>query len=150
MHACFMVGNPGETKETLKKTLDFAKELKPDTVQFFPLMVYPGTDAYRWAKENGYLQTQDYSKWITEEGLHNCVISTPELSNHDLVKFCDEARRAFYLRPRYILSKVAQILTHPSESKRILKTSLIFFKYLFRGSHIASHESRATGHEPRI
>ncbi len=136
VHACFMVGNPGETKETLKKTLDFAKELKPDTVQFFPLMVYPGTEAYEWAKENGYLQTQDYSKWITEEGLHNCVISTPELSSDDLVKFCDEARRAFYLRPGYILSKVAQILTHPSESKRILKTSLIFFKYLFRGSQL--------------
>lgn len=136
VHACFMVGNPGETKETLRKTLDFAKKLKPDTVQFFPLMVYPGTDAYEWAKGKGYLQTQDYSRWITEEGLHNCVISTPELSSDDLVQFCDEARRAFYLRPGYILSKVAQILTHPSESKRILKTAAIFFKYLFRGSQL--------------
>jgi radical SAM superfamily enzyme YgiQ (UPF0313 family) len=134
VHACFMVGNPGETRETLKKTLNFAKGIKPDTVQFFPLMVYPGTEAYRWASENGYLQTQDYTKWITDEGLHNCVISTPELSSDDLVQFCDEARRSFYLRPRYILSKVAQILRHPSESKRILKTSAIFFKYLFKGS----------------
>ncbi|HHT9125015.1 MAG TPA: B12-binding domain-containing radical SAM protein [Candidatus Brocadiia bacterium] len=136
VHACFVVGNPGETKETLKKTLDFAKELKPDTVQFFPLMVYPGTDAYKWAKENGYLQTQDYSRWITEEGLHNCVISTPELSSDDLVRFCDEARRVFYLRPGYVLSKVAQMLTHPSEAKRILKTALIFSKHLFKGSQI--------------
>ena len=59
-----------KTKRTLQKTLDFAKELKPDTAQFFPLMVYPGTEAYTWAKENGYLETQDYSKWITAEGLH--------------------------------------------------------------------------------
>lgn len=134
VHACFIIGNPGETKGTLQKTLDFAKELKPDTVQFFPLMVYPGTEAYTWAKENGYLETQDYSKWITDEGLHNCVISTPELSSNDLVKFCDDARQSFYLRPRYILSKIVQIVIHPSESKRILKTAFIFFKYLSRGS----------------
>ena len=134
VHACFMVGNPGETKETLQKTLAFAKELKPDTVQFFPLMVYPGTEAYTWAKENGYLQTQDYSKWLTGEGLHNCVISTPELSSNDLVQFCDDARKSFYLRPRYIFSKIAQIIIHPSESKRILKTAFIFFKYLARGT----------------
>lgn len=134
VHACFIVGNPGETKGTLQKTLDFAKELKPDTAQFFPLMVYPGTEAYTWAKENGYLETQDYSKWITAEGLHNCVISTPALSSNDLVQFCDNARQSFYLRPRYILSKLAQIVMHPSESKRILKTAFIFFKYLARGS----------------
>ena len=134
VHACFIVGNPGETRQTLQKTLDFAKELKPDTVQFFPLMVYPGTEAYAWAKENGYLETQDYSKWITAEGLHNCVISTPELSSDNLVQFCDNARKSFYLRPRYILSKLAQIVMHPSESKRILKTALIFFKYLARGT----------------
>lgn len=134
VHACFIIGNPGETKATLQKTLDFAKELKPDTVQFFPLMVYPGTEAYTWAKENGYLQTQDYSKWLTDEGLHNCVISTPELSSNDLVQFCDDARQSFYLRPRYILSKIAQIVMHPSESKRILKTAFIFFKYLARGT----------------
>jgi len=136
VHACFMVGNRGETKETLKKTLVFAMALKPDTVQFFPLMVYPGTDAYTWAKNNGYLQTQDYSKWITDEGLHNCVISTPELSSNDLVQLHNDARQSFYLRPRYILSKIAQIVMHPSESKRILKTAFIFFKYLFRGSQL--------------
>ncbi|MEK7376777.1 MAG: radical SAM protein, partial [Candidatus Margulisiibacteriota bacterium] len=80
IHACFMAGNPGETKETLQKTLRFAKELSTDTAQFFPLMVYPGTKAYWWAKENGYLTTQNYSEWLTDKGLHNCVVSTPELS----------------------------------------------------------------------
>jgi len=46
IHCCFLVGNPGETKETLQKTLEFAKVLNPDTAQFFPIMVYPGTEAY--------------------------------------------------------------------------------------------------------
>lgn len=134
VHACFMAGNKGETKETLIKTLRFAKRLSPDTAQFFPLMVYPGTDAYNWAKENSYLTTEDYAKWLTDEGLHNCVISTPELSSQDLVAFCDFARRSFYLRPAYIAGKILQIVKTPSEAKRIIKSARTFFRYLFHAS----------------
>lgn len=138
IHACFMVGNPGETKDTMKETLNFAKRLKPDTAQFFPLMVYPGTEAYNWAKGYGYLTTTDYSQWITEEGLHNCIISTPVLSNKELVDFCDYARRSFYLRASYIFSKISQMIVHPSESKRIIKATRTFFKYLLKGSNANS------------
>jgi anaerobic magnesium-protoporphyrin IX monomethyl ester cyclase len=134
VHGCFMVGNPGETKETMKETLDFAKKLRPDTAQFFPLMVYPGTEAYDWAKGHGYLTTSDYSQWVTEGGLHNCIVSTPVISNKELVDFCDYARRSFYLRTSYILSKVSQVITHPSETKRIVKAARTFFRYLFKGS----------------
>ena len=45
--------------------LDFAKELSPDTAQFFPLMVYPGTAAYDWAEKEGLLETNDYDRWLT-------------------------------------------------------------------------------------
>lgn len=134
IHACFMVGNPGETKETMKETLVFAKNLKPDTAQFFPLMVYPGTNAFDWARTHGYLTTTSYSRWLTENGLHNCIVSTPLLSNQELVAFCDQARRSFYLRPSYILSKVSQIIFHPSEAVRIIKSARTFFKHLFKGS----------------
>ena len=134
VHACFMVGNPGETKETMKETLDFAKKLKPDTAQFFPLMVYPGTEAFDWAKKHGYLTTTDYAQWLTEGGLHNCIVSTPVVSNQELVAFCDQARKSFYLRPAYILSKISQIVTHPSETKRVLKAARTFLKHLIKGS----------------
>jgi len=134
IHACFIVGNHGETPETMERTLAFAKRLRPDTAQFFPLMVYPGTKAYTWALENDYLTTRDFSEWLTPEGLHNCVVSTPELSSADLVAFCDQARRSFYLRPSYVLAKVGQVLAHPTEAKRILKASRTFFRYLFKGS----------------
>ena len=50
IHGCFLVGLPGETRDTMNQTLSLAKELNPDTAQFFPLMVYPGTEAYRWAQ----------------------------------------------------------------------------------------------------
>jgi len=134
VHGCFMVGNRGETAETMARTLAFAKKLRPDTAQFFPIMVYPGTEAYQWASQNNYLTTRDFSEWLTEEGLHNCVVSTPALSNDDLVAFCDYARRSFYLRPSYVLSKMGQVLTHPREARRVLKASRTFLRYLLKGS----------------
>jgi radical SAM superfamily enzyme YgiQ (UPF0313 family) len=134
VHACFMVGNPGETKKTMKETLDFAKKLKPDTAQFFPLMVYPGTKAFEWAKKHGYLTTTEYSQWLTQDGLHNCIVSTPVVSNQELVAFCDQARKSFYLRPSYIISKFSQIILHPSEAIRIAKAFRTFFRHLFKGS----------------
>ena len=130
VHGCFMVGNFGETEETMLKTLEFAKELNPDTAQFFPIMVYPGTEAYEWAKQNGYLMTTDYKNWLTQTGLHNCVVSTSELKNEELVKFCDYARREFYLNPRYVVKKSLQIIMNPGEGKRVFKSFRTFAKHL--------------------
>ncbi len=134
IHGCFMVGNPGETRETLQKTLDFAKQISPDTAQFFPIMIYPGTEAYEWASSNGYITARNFSEWITPEGLHNSVVSTPNLSARDLVEWCDRARREFYTRPRYWLYKAGQVLTHPGEFKRNLMGFRKVVRYLFRGT----------------
>jgi anaerobic magnesium-protoporphyrin IX monomethyl ester cyclase len=134
VHGCFMAGGPGETRESLARTLDLAMRLHPDTAQFFPLMVYPGTEAYEWAKQNGYLSTEDYRQWLTPEGLHRTVLTRPGLTAEDLVAWCDQARRAFYLRPRYIAGKAWQALTNPAEAGRILKAAKTFSRHLLRPS----------------
>ena len=134
IHACFMAGNQGETRDTLMKSLKFAKEINADTCQFFPLMVYPGTEGYDWAKRNGYLVTTDYKEWLTGEGLHNCVVSTPELSANELVSFCDYARTRYYLNPRYLMYKILQMIKNPKEIKKTLKSAKTFSKYLFKKS----------------
>ncbi|OHB99665.1 MAG: hypothetical protein A2Z57_12880 [Planctomycetes bacterium RIFCSPHIGHO2_12_39_6] len=131
-----MAGLPGETKETLKETLNLAKNLNPDTVQFYPVMVYPGTEAYAWYNERGLISTSDFTRWITPEGLHNTVISTETLSSEELVKFCDQARRSFYLRPSYLIYKAIQMLLSPREIRRTFKSARTFFKYLIRGSDL--------------
>ena len=132
IHSCFMAGNQGETKETLIKSLRFAKEINADTCQFFPLMVYPGTEAYDWAKNNDYLLTEDYAKWLTDKGLHNCVVSTQELTANELVSFCDYARKKYYLSPKYLLYKFLQMVRKPEELKKTLKSARTFLKYLFK------------------
>ena len=136
IHGCFMAGLPGETKETLQETLNLARKLNPDTVQFYPVMVYPGTEAYGWYKERGLISTSDYKQWITPEGLHNTVIRTDTLSSEELVRFCDNARRAFYLRPSYLFYKAMQMLRSPREIRRTFKSARTFFKYLMRGSDL--------------
>lgn len=135
VHGCFMAGNPGETFETLEETFRMALRLKPDTAQFFPIMAYPGTKLYSQMKESGCLNTQDFSKWLTAEGLHNCVIDLPGLSSEMIVDWCDRARRRFYLRPGYIAYKVWQTLLHPTtEGRRTFRAFSSFKRHLFKRS----------------
>jgi radical SAM superfamily enzyme YgiQ (UPF0313 family) len=132
VHGCFIVGGPGETEETMEKTLEYAKRLNPDTAQFYPLMVYPGTEAFKWAQDNRYLLTKDYSKWLTKEGLHATVLERPHLSSQYLTRFCDRARKEFYSRPRYILRKTLQSLGNFHELKRNVKGFRSLIRFLFK------------------
>lgn len=120
IHACYMVGNEGETHETMQQTLELALKLNTDTAQFFPLIPYPGTEAYQWAKSHGYIQL-DYDRYCQEDGTHNCVLSLPGLSAQEMVDFCNRARRVYYLRPRYILHRLRMGLTSIDDLKRSLK-----------------------------
>jgi radical SAM superfamily enzyme YgiQ (UPF0313 family) len=132
VHGCFIIGLPGETKETARRTIEFAKELDPDDAQFFPLIVYPGTEAYEWAQKNKYLVTDDFSKWNTPEGWHNCLVSRPGLTNNEIIDLCNQAKIEFYLRPSYIFKTFIRMLTGWTEAVRIVKASNIFFRYLLK------------------
>jgi anaerobic magnesium-protoporphyrin IX monomethyl ester cyclase len=132
VHGCFMVGNKGETRETMQKTLDFAIKTSPDTAQFFPMIPYPGTAAFKWANENGHLVTTDYSKWLSKEGMHECVVNLPDIPSKDLVSFCDDARKKYYLRPGYMFTKLIQTIRLPQERRRTLKSLRQFAKFLMK------------------
>jgi len=136
VHGCFIVGLPGETRKTMEETLQLALELALDTAQFYPVMVYPGTEAYRWYAERNLLLTRDFSQWLTPSGLHNTVVRGESLSGPELVGFCDDARRRFYLRPRYLCYKLNQSLRHPGELRRTMKSARTFFSHLLFGSDL--------------
>ncbi len=143
VHGCFMVGNLNETQQTLQKTLDLALELSPDTAQFFPIMVSPGTAAYNEAKAKGYLASENFSDWLTEDGLHNTTVNLPNVSQKELVEFCDYARKKFYLRPSYLAKKAVQSLKDPDEFKRNLKGFKKLSQYLLKGSFGSDGEPRS-------
>lgn len=134
IHACYMMGNRGETLETMNETLKLAKKLNTDTAQFFPLMIYPGTEAYDWAKKENLITVDSFDNWLTAEGLHNTVVGTHDLKPEEIVDFCNYARREYYLRPAYIIAKMRTIIFHPSELRRTIKAFLTFYKYLFNNN----------------
>ena len=108
------------------------KELNCDTAQFYPMFVYPGTEAFDLAKKNGYLETEDYSKLIDENGNHDTILKHPNYTKDEILEYCNEARKGYYLRWRYMIPKLWQCLKSPSEFVRTLKSAKVFFKYLRR------------------
>ena len=133
VHACYMVGNKGETRQTMQKTFELAMRLNADTAQFYPLLPFPGTEAYRWAKSNGYI-SGDYSNYVKEDGTINSLLELPELSAEEMVLFCDEARRKYYWRPRYIAHRIWRGLSDPEDLKRSLKAFGRIKEFLFKRS----------------
>ena len=103
--ASFMLGNPGETVETMKKTIKFAIKLDPDEVQFNITTIYPGTEMYDWAKENGYLTATDWSKYNVSDVVMNLPTVTPD----QLQEYYAKAHKEFYLRPKIILRRLLKI-----------------------------------------
>ena len=66
---CFMIGLPGDTKETVKRTFEFAKKLNPDMAFFQQAVPFPGTEFYEWAKKNNYLLKENWEDWLDTNGL---------------------------------------------------------------------------------
>ncbi len=130
VHGCFMAGNRGETRGTLEESLQLALKMMDDTMQFFPLMVYPGTKDYEWAKREGLLTVKYYSDYVTADGCHNSVLKMPDMSSEEIRQWCDYARRKYYLRPKYILYKLLQQIKNPSEIRRTFKATKRFVRFL--------------------
>jgi radical SAM superfamily enzyme YgiQ (UPF0313 family) len=132
VHGCIMAGNPGDTMATLEKSYQMAKILDCDSMQFYPLIVYPGTDAYRWASENKYLISKDYSRWLTPAHAHNCVLDFPHLSRDEILNFCEHAYNRYHFNLRYLTKKLYQSVRHPSEGRRTFRSGMNYLKYLLR------------------
>ncbi len=129
VHGCFMVGFPGETRETMNKTLQLALDIKPDSAQFYPVMPYPGTGAYAYYKGEGYLAHEEFDKWLTEDGGHRCVLNLPDLPPEEIEAFCERAFRRFHFGPSYLFYKLRQALLSPREGWRSFVAGLKFIKY---------------------
>lgn len=105
-HATVMFGLPGETRETIKETIDFVLELEPDYVQFAIATPYPGTEFYKEAEKEGWLIAK---KWTDFDPIHNSVIEYPNLSKKEIEEAVITAYKKFYLRSKYILKRVKNI-----------------------------------------
>ncbi len=127
LHGCFMVGAPGETKESARATIELAKSLPLDTVQFSGICVYPGTELYDWAKKNGYLVPKDWRDWVSPEREQVTLLNYPQLSKSEIDYFIDRGLKEFYLRPAQMLR---MLFSSPADLLRKLYGARSFFSYL--------------------
>jgi len=129
VNGCFMIGLLNEGRESIKRTVEFAKELNPDTAQFLPLIAYPGTEIYERVEEKGLL-INDYSALLDENGYLMTNIKRENLSPADVKELTDKAYKEYYFRPKYVIYKLKQTITNPPEAIRIIKSGVSFLKYL--------------------
>ena len=114
----FMFGLPDEDKETVKETINFAKKLHADFVQFTLAAPFPGTKFYEEAKS---LDLLEIKSWSDLDGTKGAIIRTKYLSKKDLEGILRKAYISYYTSPTIILINL---------KKLILRRE---FKRLFRG-----------------
>lgn len=96
----FVLGLPGETKESLDKTLELAARLPLDFEQFYCAVPFPGSRLYDEAREKGWLQEQDFSRYRQDEA----ILELPGLTPEEVMRYRQAAYRRFYTRPRVAMS----------------------------------------------
>ena len=132
VHGCFMVGFPGENRESMEEILHWASQINPDSAEFNPVMPYPGTGSWQYYQYHGYLATNNFRTWLTREGYPRCVVNLPGLTPAEIDHFCDQAFVRFHRRPVYIATRLYQAIRNPEEGYRSLLACLQFSRYLRR------------------
>lgn len=110
VHGCFVLGYPGETLETIERTIRFALSLPIDTAQFSAAVPFPGTKMYARCAEEGLLPAESRETSPTRSlsaggsnGEQRSGLELPGLSSREIDAKVDEALRRFYLRPGWAL-----------------------------------------------
>ncbi len=112
----FLVGNPGDTKETIEKTIAFAKELGSDYTLFGFIAPFPGTELYEMAKENDWLLKGDGWENIKYD---TCTMNATEIPLEELEGYLSKAYRSYYFTPKYLLRRLKRF--HLEEFKNSIK-----------------------------
>ena len=98
----FQFGLPGETRESMKETLQFALKSGADLATFGIATPVPGTHFFEYIKENNLFITHDWSKF---DPALPPVFDYPQLNGREIYAFSKYAYRSFYLRPSFIMRR---------------------------------------------
>jgi hopanoid biosynthesis associated radical SAM protein HpnJ len=118
IHGDFIIGLPGETRESIRKTIDFAKRIDAETVQVSLAHPYPGTEFYDYVKKNNLITIDS----MTDETGHQLPnIIYPGLDRGELVEWVERFYGEYYFRPRVVWRLVRKAIFDSSERKRLSK-----------------------------
>lgn len=117
---CFMIGLKGDNVRTIEDTFHFAKKVYPESCFFQQAVPFPGTKFYEWVKENGYLRTEDYSKWLNKDGYLDCLVDYPYADHKEVERIRDNLMSRYYFSFTYIFKTFLANLDW-FEFKRVMK-----------------------------
>ena len=132
IHGTFILGLPGETRETIEQTIQFAKEINPHTIQVSLAAPYPGTELYREAVANRWLSNPDPSQLVDSSGTQLIPLSYPHLKADEIYHALERFYKSFYFRPRKIFELVAEMSTSWEMTQRRLREGVEFMRFLNR------------------
>ncbi len=117
----FMLGLPGETPELARKTIEYAIDLEPDYAQFSITTPYPGTQLWK-----------EYEKWGTLDknfkeyhGWRPVFLPYGYKSREQLLAMHKEAFKRFYMRPKYIVKRIAKVRSLNDIKRNIMGLRMI-------------------------
>src|SRR6266478_5121905 len=126
IHGDFILGLPGETHETIRRTINFAKELDVETIQVSVAHAYPGTELYDFAVKNGFM-VGDH-KMVDEGGHQMAQIQYPGLPADDLMEAVHRFYDEYYFRPKAVYRILRKAAFVSVERKRLYKEAKSFLK----------------------
>lgn len=141
VHGTFIIGLPVETPETVRQTIDFAKELDPHTIQVSIAAPYPGTELYAQALKNDWFSKENL---ITTSGIQTSTLQYETMSASDIEDAVERMYREFYFRPKVYSRMLKEMLTDKQMFIRRLREGQEFFGYLRERKQGSKDRQRAT------
>ena len=127
IHGTFILGLPGETRDTIQETIRFAGDIDPHTIQVSIAAPYPGTELFRQATANGWLSGEAL---VDERGAQVSALSYPHLLSSEIFRSTEEFYRRFYFRPRKIVTIAKEMIVDPRVMQRRLREGREFLRFL--------------------
>jgi hopanoid biosynthesis associated radical SAM protein HpnJ len=125
VHADFIIGLPGETKETIEHTIEYAKELDAETVQISVAHAFPGTELYEYAAKNGFLASETRADGLGRQLPH---ITYPGLSLEDMMAGMNRFYDSYYMRPHVVWRIARKALWDSHERKRLWEEGVEYLR----------------------
>src|SRR5689334_12849640 len=142
IHGDFIMGLPGETRETINNTIAFAKELDVETIQVSVAHAYPGTELYDYAVKNGFMVKD--SQMVDEGGHQLAHIQYPGLPADEILSAVHRFYDEYYFRPKAVFRILRKAAFDGRERKRLYKEARTFLKVRsMRNKLVKKHSDEA-------
>ncbi len=100
----FILGMPGETEESLKRTIAFAREIRKYSTAFSVATPFPGTELYEQAKKEGFY----VDNWARFD-YHGITYVPQGLTKEKLHSYYTRNLLSYYLSPPFLITQILQI-----------------------------------------